>query len=107
MSVCSPAYFCQLTRAAARSVDLHLCVTLAEQLQINYKRIAQLFGQGTTGNAIDCNFRKYRAAAKRIKEELDTGITQPPPPTTPRKPKTPKKDALSGKSNFITSSMQC
>ncbi|KIW09590.1 uncharacterized protein PV09_00461 [Verruconis gallopava] len=63
--------------------------------KINYKRIAQLFGRGTTGNAIDCNFRKIRAAAKEIKKEFESGVTQPAPPTTPRKPKTPKKEPLS------------
>ena len=68
--------------------------------QINYKRVAELFGQGTTGNAIECNFRKIRTAAKAIKSEVEnnsTGNGGPvSAPVTPRKPKTPKKDPTSG-----------
>jgi len=71
--------------------------------KINYRRIAELFGQGTTANSIECNFRKIKQASKQVREEWQINGGQAPSvptsasaPATPKKPKTPKKDGLNG-----------
>ena len=66
--------------------------------KLNWNRIAELFGQGTTGNAIECNFRKIRAASKGIKQEWEARNAggAPPTPTQAAAPKTPKTPADEG-----------
>lgn len=47
--------------------------SITDSLQLNYNRIAALFGQGTTYHAIEGQFRSVRKEAQQLKEDLENG----------------------------------
>ncbi|KAF2012639.1 hypothetical protein BU24DRAFT_453011 [Aaosphaeria arxii CBS 175.79] len=56
---------------------------------ININEVARLMGDGITYNQIENQLRKVKADAKKLKDEAKGRGA--PPPSTPRKVKTPKK----------------
>lgn len=68
----------------------------ANTVQLDYKRISQLFGHGATYNSIECRFRPIRKLGERLRNESTlapngSGAAQSP---TPRKPRAPKRDKV-------------
>ncbi|KAF2715235.1 hypothetical protein K504DRAFT_22769 [Pleomassaria siparia CBS 279.74] len=56
--------------------------------KINCARVAQLFGEGATYNAIENFLRGPKREAMKLKAEAGDGPLPKGPPRTPRKPKT-------------------
>ncbi|EMC97331.1 hypothetical protein BAUCODRAFT_23648 [Baudoinia panamericana UAMH 10762] len=77
----------------------------SDSLQIDLKVTATYYG--TTYDTLENRFRKLKKDAAELKKEVESGqrgeVAVPArtksAPTTPRKPKTPKKDALSAVAN--------
>lgn len=72
--------------------------------KLNYKKIADYYGEGATYDAIEGRFRIIRKDAEKLKAELDNGEREPAPNrgtksanSTPRKPR-PSKDGSSSAS---------
>ncbi|GAB7362081.1 hypothetical protein MBLNU230_g2115t1 [Neophaeotheca triangularis] len=70
----------------------------------NLKLVAQYYG--TTYNTLENKFRGIKKLGEELKEEVDSGqrgeispIRKKSAPSTPRKPKTPKKDPLASVAN--------
>jgi len=83
-------------KAAESNEKLLVCMYawLEEKgLKVDYKRIAALFGDGATYNAVECNFRKIRAQAAKLAADSADDNNSLTPATTPRKNKMPKKEA--------------
>lgn len=66
-------------------------------IKLNYKRIADYYGDGATYDAIEGRFRLIKKQAAKLKDEVEGGRPIAPPrgsnksaDTTPRKPKTPR-----------------
>lgn len=58
----------------------------------NYRQIAYMFGQGATYDAIEGRFRKIKAEAQTLKQEVENGERpEPPPKATGSVQSTPKK----------------
>ena len=62
--------------------------------QLDYKRVAQLYGHGATYNSIECRFRPIRKLGEKLRDEapLAQNGAGTAPSTTSRKPRAPKKD---------------
>ncbi|MCJ1426392.1 hypothetical protein MMC29_004295 [Sticta canariensis] len=71
------------------SARLLAAMVAAQDLKLNYSKIAEIFGQGATYNAIEGHFRKIRKEAVQLLEEQPSGVA--PVPKTPRKARVPKK----------------
>ena len=69
-------------------------------IQLDYRRIATYYGEGTTYDAIEGQFRKIRAEAAKMKSEVESGVAPQAPPrgnsgvksecSTPRKSRKPR-----------------
>ena len=68
--------------------------------KLNYKKIADMFGEGATYDAIEGRFRIIKREAQKLKGEIDEGRREPAPnrggkaQVTPRKPRTPQTNRV-------------
>lgn len=72
----------------------------------NYNSVAAMFGEGATYDSIETRFRNVKKEAKKLQEEINSGLRPAVAPPTPRKrkadaglsaPSTPRKVAKVGR----------
>lgn len=73
----------------------------AQDMKLNYTKIATMYGQGATYDAIEGHFRKIRKEATQLREEYDARaagapFSSTPVPEVPRKPRA-KRTSKKGK----------
>ncbi|KAI9652400.1 MAG: hypothetical protein M1831_006809 [Alyxoria varia] len=72
----------------------------AQDMKLNYKKIADMFGEGATYDAIEGRFRIIKREAQKLKGEIDEGRRELAPnrggkaQVTPRKPRTPQTNRV-------------
>lgn len=103
------------------SIENHITFTNTTLSQLDYRKIATMYGQGATYDSIEGRFRIIRREAAAMKAEIESGARPAAPPrnanaggsssgpVTPKKPKTAikKEKTISGrvsKSNASTPS---
>ncbi|KAL9059249.1 MAG: hypothetical protein Q9162_001286 [Coniocarpon cinnabarinum] len=64
----------------------------AQDMKLNYKKIADMYGEGATYDAIEGRFRIIRKEAVKMKTELDHGDRQPAPPRGSGPARSPRKN---------------
>ena len=77
-------------------LDVRFYSKFADAVQLDYKRVSQLFGHGTTYNSIECRFRPVRKLGEKLRNEFPlaqngSGAAQS---TTIRKPRAPRRDKM-------------
>lgn len=60
-------------------------------MQLNYKKIADMFGEGATYDAIEGRFRIIRKEAEKLKAEIETGERGPAPARGTGEKRSPRK----------------
>ncbi|MCJ1462307.1 hypothetical protein MMC07_000907 [Pseudocyphellaria aurata] len=65
----------------------------AQDMKLNYSKIAMMYGQGATYDAIEGHFRKIKKDAVQLREEQDIRVAGAPssPTPTPKKPRKKEK----------------
>ncbi|KAK4985481.1 hypothetical protein LTR66_008152 [Elasticomyces elasticus] len=79
------------------AADRLLAATIASipGMKINVRDIAALFGEGATYDSIENRLRQVKRTAAVMRQEVDSGA-RPSAPPTPKKPRAPKKNVLTG-----------
>lgn len=72
----------------------------AQDMKLDYKKIATMYGNGATYDSIEGRFRIIKKEATALKAEIDNGDRPEPAARTPRRNKptlsTPKKEKIIG-----------